>query len=141
VEEVEIDTFSSSTKNSETFRETFERVFPFYLSIGMTYDQFWNDDVELVKYYREAYKMKQERMNEELWLQGLYIYKAVETVVYNGWCRGKSDKAETYLDKPIPITEQQIEEQKQLKRQEEEARAMVWMNQFVSAYSKVSQEP
>ena len=25
--------------------------FPFFLSIGMTYDQYWNDDCLLVKYY------------------------------------------------------------------------------------------
>ena len=43
----------------------------------MTYDQFWNQDVELVRFYREAAKIKRDLRNQDLWLQGAYIYEAI----------------------------------------------------------------
>lgn len=52
-------------------------MFPQYLAMGMTYDQFWNDDVNLVKFYRKAWRIKRELREEELWLQGAYVYEAI----------------------------------------------------------------
>lgn len=47
----------------------------------MTYDLFWNDDCELVKAYREAFRLKNERELEEqnfnAWLHGVYTYDAL----------------------------------------------------------------
>lgn len=60
-----------------TYTQQFYEVFPFYLSIGMTADEFWNGDCCLTKYYRKAHEMKKDRKNEELWLQGLYFYEAM----------------------------------------------------------------
>lgn len=67
----------ASPAPSYAYTETFKRVFPYYLSIGMSYDEFWNGDVELAKFYREAEKLRQERHNREAWLQGAYVYEAV----------------------------------------------------------------
>ena len=41
----------------------FDRVFPEYLAMGMTYRQFWIDDCRLVIAYREAYRLRQEEQN------------------------------------------------------------------------------
>lgn len=62
---------------SHAYTEIFKKAFPHYLAIGMTYDQFWNQDVELVKAYREADKIRRDRKNQDMWLQGAYIYEAV----------------------------------------------------------------
>ena len=43
----------------------------------MTYDQFWNQDVELVKAYREADKIKRDLKNQDMWMQGAYYYEAL----------------------------------------------------------------
>ena len=43
--------------------ELYHRVFPEYLAMGMTYDQFWKGDCTLVIPYREAYRIRQEEMN------------------------------------------------------------------------------
>lgn len=43
----------------------------------MTYDQFWGQDVELVKAYREADKIGRDRKNQDMWLQGAYYYEAL----------------------------------------------------------------
>ena len=43
----------------------------------MTYDMYWNEDCMLVKYYKQSFRMQQDRKNEELWLQGYYFYEAL----------------------------------------------------------------
>lgn len=64
-------------------------------------------DCELVRDYRKAYEFKQEYDNSLLWLQGLYVYKALEAQ-RPGWAfySSKHPRPEKYLEKPIAITEQ-----------------------------------
>jgi hypothetical protein len=91
-----------------TYTEQFNEVFPYYLSIGMTYEQFWDGDPHLAKYYRQAEEIKTERKNQELWLQGLYIYEALCDVapIMHAMAK-KGTKAQPYPDKPYAITEKQ----------------------------------
>lgn len=65
----------------KTFTEVFDNVFPFYLAIGMSYDEFWNGKPTLVYYYREAFDLKKEHENQNAWLQGMYNLKAFSTVI------------------------------------------------------------
>lgn len=60
-----------------TYTRQFERVFPYYLSIGMSYEQYWEMDCDLVKYYRKAADIKRDLMNQNAWLVGLYVYEAI----------------------------------------------------------------
>lgn len=59
----------------------FDEVCPYFISIGMTYEQFWYDDVSIAKYYLKAFELKEER--EALknkwarWEQGFYVYEAI----------------------------------------------------------------
>ena len=91
-----------------TYTEQFYEVFPYYLSIGMTYEQFWEGDPSLTKYYRKADEMRTEKMNMEKWLQGMYIYEALCDVspVLNAFAK-KGTKPHPYVDKPYPITNKQ----------------------------------
>lgn len=61
--------------------ETFKELCPYFISIGMTYDEFWKDDVTKTRDYLKAYRIKQERENEmtqwNIWKQGVYIYEAL----------------------------------------------------------------
>ena len=57
--------------------EQFEKYCPFYMALGMSYNEYWYGDSQRAKYYRKAYKIKKEQMNEQLWLQGVYIYEAL----------------------------------------------------------------
>ena len=93
---------------SFTYTEKFYELFPYYLAIGMTYDQYWNDDPTLVKYYRKADEMRSERRNEELWLQGMYVYEALCDVspVLHAYAK-KGTKPQPYSEKPYAITEKQ----------------------------------
>ena len=56
-------------------------LFPMALKIGMTPDQFWNDDPELMGAYLEAYQQKFEEKleydNSVAYLQGQYFMLAI----------------------------------------------------------------
>ena len=92
-----------------SYAKIFDDQFPYYLHLGMSYDEYWRMDCELVRAYRKAYEYKQEYDNSQLWLQGLYIYKALEAQRpgWNFW--GKHPKPEKYLEKPIAITKEMRE--------------------------------
>lgn len=101
------------------FYLTFEKLFPFYLSIGMTYEQYWDMDCTLVAYYREAEKLRQKRFNYEAWWQGVYIYEALCNVspIFNPYAK-KGTKPIPYPHKPYDITEEDIEKSKEEKQKE-----------------------
>ena len=119
----EIDRSSEKSTPFVSYSEIFEKNFPLYLSIGMTYDQYWNDDCQLTRYYLKAFKLKQEREisndNYKLWLQGLYIYEAICDVspILHAFAP-KGTRVIPYRSKPIPITQKEIEEQEQQDRNE-----------------------
>lgn len=47
------------------------------MALGMTYDEFWEKEADRVKYYREAQKIRNKMRNQEMWIQGAYIYKVM----------------------------------------------------------------
>ena len=91
--------------------ELYHRVFPEYLAMGMTYDQFWKEDCTLVIPYREAYRIRQEEMNRMAWLQGLYMYKALQStpIIVHGFAR-RDTKIEPYPAKPLEFRKQGAEQ-------------------------------
>ena len=82
----------------------------------MTYELFWESDCTLVKYYRKADEIRKNRRNEELWLQGAYVYEAICDVapVLHAFAK-KGTKPQPYSSKPYALTEaqrQKVEEDK-----------------------------
>ena len=91
---------------------------PYYLAIGMSASQFWEDDPWLAAVYREANDLKRQRTSEEMWLQGLYNFHAISTALFNV-IRKKGVKAKEYLHEPIrviPLTEQEKKEREEAER-------------------------
>ena len=118
----------NSSAPSFTYTEKFYELFPYYLAIGMTYEQYWNGDCTLVKYYRKADEIRKERRNEELWLQGMYVYEAICDVspILHAFAK-KGTKPQPYSEKPYAITEAQqkrVEEEKERKIAEKGKRFM-----------------
>lgn len=97
-----------------SYTEQFEKHLPYYMAMGMSYNEFWNKDCCLVKYYREAQKLRRKQKNEELWLQGMYIYEALIDVapIFHAFAK-KGTKAEPYPDRPFAISPEEIREQKE----------------------------
>ncbi len=81
---------------------------PYYLSIGMSADEYLYKDVDMAKVYREMDKIRNKRINQELWASGLYIRMAVASVL--------SDKA-VYPKEPYPLTKDESDERKQIEKQ------------------------
>lgn len=85
----------------------------------MSPEDYWHGDPELTAAYREAYRLRKEERNWEMWLQGLYIFHAVSIALSNAFGKGKKQE---YMDKPLdifPPTEEELEE-----RREEEAQQL-----------------
>lgn len=110
--------YVASSKNLPSYTDQFNAVFPYYLYAGMTYDQFWNDDCELVKYYREADKIRQQHEDQNAWLHGLYIYEALCNVspIYNAFAK-KGTKAKPYPKQPYLIAQAERESEDYPKQQ------------------------
>jgi hypothetical protein len=120
----ELELTSSAPK---TYTETFNEQFPFYLSIGMTYKQYWEEDAELVKFYRESYNLKRKMKNEELWLQGMYIYEALCDVAPILRAFSKEKKPIPYPKEPYAITAKDAEK---LKKEKEQAKIKETVQKF-----------
>lgn len=120
-------------EKEKTFAEIFEDVCPYYMSIGMSYDDFWNGDPEMAKYYRKAEKIRMKRENRNLWLQGLYIYHAVGDLapILRFRTRG-SVKAEPYLSEPFAIDEEEQKEREEKSR----AESLLRMRDMLSELSR-----
>lgn len=70
-------TEGKSKVESISFTKTFEELCPIYMSFGMTYDEYWNDEAYKCKFYREYHKLRVKQKDEEFWQQGMYIYEAL----------------------------------------------------------------
>jgi hypothetical protein len=119
------------SSSSPSYAEIFYEHFPFYLSIGMTYDQYWNDDCLLVKYYRKAYDLRRQQRNQELWMQGLYIYEALCDVapILHAFAK-PGTKPIPYTEKPYPLTKEEAtankEAEEKAARDKAKAMFMAW---------------
>ena len=113
-----------------SYKKIFLDQFPFYLSIGMTPEQYWHGDVYNIRAYREAYHLQRQRQNEMLWLQGAYVYDAVlaASPVFHDFAK-KGTKALPYMEYPVPLTPKEAREQ----REEKERRRYEELKKFSAA--------
>lgn len=116
--------------------DIFNEACPQYMSIGMSYGEFWEGDVALPKFYREAYRLKQERdlkqANFNAWLNGFYTAKAYAVVLGNAFADENAEPQE-YFNKPIPLTP---EEQPPPDPELERLRMRIALDNFVNAHKK-----
>lgn len=109
------------------YGDKFEELCGYYMSLGMSYHDYWDGDNCMTKYYREAEEIKKERRNSELWLQAAYIYEALldASPVFNPL--SKKNKPFPFRSEPIPITasgSKKSEERKKKQRLENGKEAM-----------------
>lgn len=91
----------------------------------MTYEQYWYADPYLPVYYRKAHELAIQERNQQMWLQGLYNYRAFAAVMemfgYGlGGKRGK--KPDGYISEPFDIFKKP-EPEKHIPTEEEVAHA------------------
>ena len=113
----------------------FEKACPMYMLWGMTYEQFWDGDVKAHKCFRKAAKLRRKQENENMWMQGAYIYEAL--CAASSLCRGmKPSRPQKYRDAPYDIFEEDR------KRREEEERKAQYerMREKVAVFAKAFNE-
>lgn len=121
-----------------SYSKLFEEQFPYYLAIGMTYEQYWDGDVWLTKAYREAARIRRDMANAEHWLQGMYFYEALcdASPLFRDWVKNGT-KAHPYPDAPYNIHPKkenalnQMEEEKRLAEKGER-----FMTSFMARFNK-----
>ena len=85
-------------------------LFVYALSIGMNYEQYWCQDPLLINSYIKAEEYRLMNRNREAWLQGLYNHIGLNVSLSNAFSKHSHAK---YLEKPIPITQREIEIQEE----------------------------
>lgn len=126
----------SNTQPTTNSRKIFADMFPQYLAMGMSYDEYYKQDCELVIAYRKAEKMKRIRANEDMWLQGLYVYQAVSRVAPLLIPFEKNPKAEPYLKEPIPMFEEEQQTEQSEKSAVENDKGIAYMNAMMNVINK-----
>ena len=86
-------------------------LFSYALYLGMNYEQYWYGEPSLLLNYIKAEEYRTIKRNNELWLQGLYVYHAIGDLVPILNPFSKDHKPRKYFDKPIPITDKEKVEQ------------------------------
>lgn len=139
----------SATKEGEgenrsalfSYSEIFYKHFPYYLSIGMTETQYWDNDCMLTKYYREAEVMRQERANYNMWLQGMYVYDAISRIspILHAFAK-KGTKAKPYVEEPYPISKKTEEKAEDRKAKAKSEKGLRYMQQLMVQSEKYFEE-
>ena len=85
----------------------------------MSYELFWEGEAGLAVHYRRADEINRRRINQELWLSGLYVREALASTVGNMF--SKTTKHE-YPSEPLAITvAEQQERQERMQKAKMEA--------------------
>lgn len=103
------------------------------MAMGMSYEEFWDGDVQMAVYYRKAWKLKQKHEDEVAWLTGLYVYNTLLSVypVLNPMA-GKNAKLRPYPE--LPVTWQ--EKQKEVQTNKNFNKMMEFMTRFNSKFKE-----
>lgn len=127
----------TATAPLKTYTEKFHELFPYYLSIGMTEEQYWDRDSTLVVAYRKAEELKTNRKNQEMWLQGAYVYEALCLVspLLHAFAK-KGTKPVPYIAEPFAITEKQAEYRQEEKEKKNFDKGKTMMEGFMIRHNK-----
>ena len=108
------------------------------MSIGMSYDEFWNQDVNMVKAYRVAAELRDKRQNEMLWLQGMYFYEALcdASPLFRFTMKNGTISPEPYAKEPYPITAAEARAKKARDDKQKEERLKAEFAAFVEQFKK-----
>ena len=123
----------ASSPSKKTLEEYFEEACPYFMAIGMTYDEFCYKTPKLVKYFLKAHEIRQKQDNEKIWLQGYYNYIALCCVspVLHAFAK-KGTKPIDYPTQPLSLSKEENEQ----KEQEARNRRILKMREKLIAMSQ-----
>ena len=128
-----------STVEYISLTKLFEHECPYYMSYGMSFDEYWNEDAYLVKFYRDAYKLKIRYDDVFMWKQGMYIYEALCDVspILHAFSK-KGTKPLQYRTKPMSEQQKEMktEKEKEIQVQNEQLKARIFFENWARATKK-----
>ena len=101
------------------------------MAYGMTWEQFWFGDPWMARAYAQSYLLKRKIRNEEMWINGIYIANAFQTVLGNAF--GKRQLK--YMEKPLDIYGKTEAEKKREVRNERQ-KLINWLNKLKKSADK-----
>lgn len=134
-----LDTKDKSKVESTPLTKLFEHECPYYMSYGMSFDEFWYGDPYLAKFYREAYKLKMRYDDVFMWKQGMYIYEALCDVspILHAFSK-KGAKPLQYRTRPMSeeLKENKTEKEKEIEVKNEQLKARIFFENWARATKK-----
>lgn len=134
-----LDTKNKSKVESTPLTKLFEHECPYYMSYGMSFDEFWYGDPYLAKFYREAYKLKMRYDDVFMWKQGMYIYEALCDVspILHAFSK-KGAKPLQYRTRPMSeeLKENKTEKEKEIEVKNEQLKARIFFENWARATKK-----
>lgn len=126
-----------TTAPLNTYTEKFEELFPYYISLGMTEEQYWDKDSQLVVFYRKAEELRTNRKNGEMWLQGAYFYEAIKRIspILHAFAK-KGTRPMPYIEEPFSLTEKQVEYKQEQKEKEVFNKGKAMMESFMARHNQ-----
>lgn len=118
------------------YKRLFEEQFPYYLSIGMTAEEYWDGDPTLTASYRKADEIRWDRRNHELWLQGMYVYEAICCCVPVLRAFSKEKKPGKYPDEPYSLNNRQKKQREEQKEISTNIKIKNKFEAFVAGFNK-----
>lgn len=129
--------FSSSEEQKyETYTAVFEAVCPYFMSIGVSYDEFWNGDFEICKYAQKAEILRKKRKNQDAWWNSIYTFRALcdASVLFHDFVDKKPElKFSTEI--PLPLSMEEAEEQEKAKKTKEMEAFAAKMEAFAQTHN------
>ena len=117
----------------------FEDACPYYMAMGMTYEQFWDGDTSAHKMFRRAKKLRLTEQNEIAWVHGLYIYNAMLCVAPYVKAFSKA-KPKPYINEPFDIWEEDRKRKEDLEAKKKFERMMAKMESFAKMHNERQQK-
>lgn len=112
--------------------DVFNRLCPYYMSYGMSYENYWHGDPWAMRAYKEAYMLRNKQANMMSWLQGAYFTNALSVVLGNAFSK-KGTPPKQYMAEPMdifPKTEAEEKAEEERKQKQLIAKLNAWKKVF-----------
>lgn len=122
-----------------SYTKYFEEACPIYMSYGLSYEDFWHGDPYKAKYMKETYQIKLKQLDEQMWIQGMYIYAAIGQMAPILHPFSKSSKPLPYTEKPFSRSYDEENKEEGPTEQEienERLKAQIWIKNWARNVQK-----
>lgn len=106
------------------------------MSMGMSYEQYWDGDCALARYFLKADRLNRQRVNQQLWLQGRYVYEAILCASPTLNSLAKDHTPRPYMEEPLPLDEKTAQERKERDEKRKFETVMAGMHAWANTVNK-----